>query len=259
MKVADVYNAIHQMAPFDTQMGFDNAGLLIGSMEQSVHKIGVVLDVTPAVLAQAVEQGIDCLVSHHPIIFSAIKSIEENSVVYQAIANRIAVISAHTNLDAAVGGVNDVLCHCLELTDVEGLAIPGEPTPPMGRMGTLPKAMSGEEFARFVNCQLHTRVKYVPVEKPIRKIAVCGGSGSDFMLLALQAGADALVTSEIKHHQFLQAQSLGFMMMDAGHFETENPVVEHLYDYLCNQLLGQKNEPAVAISVLNQESPVVYA
>ena len=257
MKVADVYNAIHQMAPFDTQMGFDNAGLLIGSMEQQVTKIGVVLDVTPAVIAQAVELGVDCIVSHHPIIFSALKSIDEDSAVYQAIAHRIAVISAHTNLDAANGGVNDVLCRRLELTDVVELAIPGEPTPPMGRIGYLPNAMTHKEFARFVNEQLHTRVKYVPVEKPIRKVAVCGGSGSDFMLLALAKGADALVTSEIKHHQFLQAGSLGFMMMDAGHFETENPVVEHLYDYLCNQLLGQ--DGTVSLCILSQDNPVVYA
>ncbi|MBR4868462.1 MAG: Nif3-like dinuclear metal center hexameric protein, partial [Clostridia bacterium] len=232
MIVKDVFQILDQIAPFDTQMGFDNAGLLIGSMEKAIHRIGVVLDVTNDTLEQAIEQGVDCIVSHHPIIFSALQSIEESSVVYRAIANGITVISAHTNLDAARGGVNDVLCARLGLNGVEALAIPGETTPALGRIGFLPESMSAESFAQFLNQQLNTRVKYVSVNTPIHKVAVCGGSGADFMLLARSAGANALVTSEVKHHQFLEAQSLAFMMVDAGHFETENPVVEPLFNYL---------------------------
>ncbi|MBR3844300.1 MAG: Nif3-like dinuclear metal center hexameric protein, partial [Clostridia bacterium] len=93
MTVQDVFNIINEIAPFDTQMGFDNAGLLIGSAHKEIHKIGVVLDVTADAVLYAQEQGIDLIISHHPVIFSGLKSINENSPVYLAIQHGIGVIS----------------------------------------------------------------------------------------------------------------------------------------------------------------------
>ncbi len=251
MIVNDVVQVLEQIAPFDTQMSFDNAGLLIGSQQQKVHKIGVVLDVTTSSVSQAVEQSVDCIVSHHPIIFAGLKSISENHPVYQAIRYGIAVISAHTNLDAAVGGVNDVLADVLKLQQVERLALPDEPTPPMGRVGLLPKEMSSKEFAAFVGNQLHTHVKYVPTSKTICKVAVCGGSGADFIIPALSAGADALVTAEVKHHQLLEASALDFMVVDAGHYETEQVIIAPL----CDKLSQVSSVPVVC---LEQPSPTLY-
>ncbi len=251
MTVKNVYEALQSIAPFETQMGFDNAGLLIGSNSQSVTKVGVVLDVTPSVIADAIEQGVDCIVSHHPIIFSALKSIPEPSVVYRAIRNDIAVISAHTNLDAAIGGVNDILTSKLKLIDVVPLGLSHESIPPMGRIGNLPKAMTDREFAVFVNEVLQTRVKYVPTNKSIERVAVCGGAGADFFDAAMVAGAQALVTAEVKHHVFLAAKEADFMLIDAGHYETEQPVIEPL----CQKLSRIISVPVV---VLEQSSPNRY-
>ncbi len=251
MTVQNVYDTIQSIAPFESQMGFDNAGLLIGSDFQNVTKVGVVLDVTPAIIDQAINQGVDCIVSHHPIIFSGMHSISAQSSVYRAIRNGIAVISAHTNLDAAIGGVNDILASELKLSNVAPLGLPDEPTPAMGRIGILPKVMTDREFAVFVHERLHTRVKYVPTNKTIERVAVCGGSGADFVDVAMSAGAQALVTAEVKHHVFLAAKEAGFMLVDAGHFETEQPTIVPLCQKLSHML-------SVPVVVLEQSSPVLY-
>ena len=251
MKVSDVINVIQNFAPFESQMGFDNAGLLIGSAHQKVHKIGVVLDVTPEAVEQAVLLGADCIVSHHPIIFSGLKSIPCDSAVYLAVRHGVSVVSAHTNLDAAVGGVNDALASTLGLTEVTALALPNEPTPPLGRMGVLSQPMTDAQFAAFVGNRLNTRVKYVPTPKIIRRVAVCGGAGADFMVPAMVAEADALVTSEIKHHLLWEASHADFMLVDAGHYETEQVVIKPL-----SELLAQKL--SVEVTVLEQSSPVRY-
>lgn len=251
MTVQNVFEIINQMAPFNTQMGFDNAGVLIGSQNKKVKKIGVVLDVTCDAVDYAKEQGMDLIISHHPVIFSGLKSIDGDSVVYRLIQEDIAVISAHTNLDAAENGVNQILAQVLGLTEIESLGLPGEPTPAMGRIGKLSKAMSCEAFAQLINQKLNTRVKFVNTGKEISKVAVCGGAGEDFILPAVQAGADALVTADVKHHNFLLAKSLELSLMDAGHFETEQVIVPTL----CKQLEELVDIP---VSVIPQTSPVEY-
>ena len=251
MTVQTVFEILNQIAPFDTQMGFDNAGVLIGSKKKEVRKIGVVLDVTDEAIDYATEQGIDLIVSHHPVIFSGLKSIDGDSTVYRLIKENIGVISAHTNLDAAANGVNQILAQTLELIDIQPLGLPGEPTPPMGRMGILKQPMTCQAFAELVNQKLNTHVKFVNTGRMISKVAVCGGAGEDFIVPALQAGADALVTADVKHHNFLLAKSLGLSLMDAGHFETEQVVVPAL----CKQLEGLVEVP---VGVIPQASPVEY-
>ncbi len=251
MTVQTVFEILNQIAPFDTQMGFDNAGILIGSKNKEIKKIGVVLDVTHQAIDYAVQQGFNLIISHHPVIFGGLKSIDGDSVVYRLIKEDIAVISAHTNLDAASRGVNQTLAEVLELGNIEPLGLPGEPTPPMGRIGVLPKETTCEEFAERINQKLNTRVKFVNTGKPIAKVAVCGGAGEDFIVPAITAGADALVTADVKHHNFLLAKSLNLALMDAGHFETEQVVVPAL----CKQLEELVEVPVV---VIPQSSPVEY-
>lgn len=251
MTVNHVFEALNTLAPFHTQMGFDNAGILIGSACQKVTKVGVALDVTLDVLNQAIEQGVDCVVSHHPIIFSGLKAIPTESVVYRAIQHSIAVISAHTNLDAAQGGVNDCLAQQLGLCDIEPIGLPDEPTPAMGRVGMLSGPMTADDFAKLVGEQLNTRAKYVSASRMIQKIVVCGGAGADFLEPAMLAKADALVTAEVKHHQFLMAAEADFMLVDAGHFETEQVVLRPLCDYLNREL-------SCPVALLHQASPTSY-
>lgn len=251
MTVQDVYDVLQGIAPFETQMDFDNAGLLVGSPWQTVTKIGVVLDVTDEAVDFALQEGIDCIVSHHPVIFSGVQSIPANSVLYRLIGAGISVISAHTNLDAAKGGVNDRLADALELEQVCPLGVPGETTPPMARVGVLPKAKTCRELADHINRKLKTRSKYVNTDREITTVALCGGAGADFLHPAVLAGADALITADVKHHLWWEAKKAGLMLVDAGHFETEQVVVEPL----CELLQKQLDCPVI---VIPQESPVCY-
>lgn len=229
MKVIDIYNFLDSIAPFNTALPFDNAGLLVGEGQKEVKKIGVILDVTPEAVEYAAQNGIDLIVSHHPVIFNPLKRLQTDSVPYLLAKHDIAVISAHTNLDAAVGGVNDALAKALELENIAPLAEnDGGDFPPMGRTGTLKRPMSDRDFAIFVAEKLSTKAKTVLSGKEIAKVALCGGAGEDFITPALKDGADALVTADVKHHNLLLAKSLGLCLIDAGHFETENVVVPRL-------------------------------
>lgn len=233
MKVIDIYNFLDSIAPFNTALPFDNAGLLVGEGQKEVKKIGVILDVTPEAVDFAAQNGIDLIISHHPVIFNPLKRLQTDSVPYLLAKYDIAVISAHTNLDAAKGGVNDALAKALELENIAPLAEnDGGDFPPMGRTGTLKRPMSDRDFAIFVAEKLATKAKTVLSGKEIAKVALCGGAGEDFITPALKAGADALVTADVKHHNLLLAKSLGLCLIDAGHFETENVVVPILAEKL---------------------------
>lgn len=233
MKVIDIYNFLDSIAPFNTALPFDNAGLLVGEGQKEVKKIGVILDVTPEAVDFAQKHDIDLIVSHHPVIFNPLKRLQTDSVPYLLAKHDIAVISAHTNLDAARGGVNDALAKALELENIAPLAEnDGGDFPPMGRTGTLKRPMSDRDFAIFVAEKLSTKAKTVLSGKEIAKVALCGGAGEDFITPALKAGADALVTADVKHHNLLLAGSLGLCLIDAGHFETENVVVPILAEKL---------------------------
>ena len=233
MKVIDILEFIDSFAPFNTALPFDNAGLLVGDGQREINKIGAVLDVTAQAVEYAVQNGIDLIVSHHPVIFNPLKRLQTDSVPYLLAKHDIAVISAHTNLDAARGGVNDALAKALELENIAPLAEnDGGDFPPMGRIGELKQPVSDRDFAKFVAEKLSTKAKTVLSGKEITKVALCGGAGEDFIAPALKAGADALVTADVKHHNLLLAKSLGLCLIDAGHFETENVVVPILAEKL---------------------------
>lgn len=239
-KVQDVYDYIDAKAPFSTQMDFDNAGLLVGDKTVPVKRVMVALDATLPVVRETTRKRCQLLVTHHPLIFHPLKAVTTDdptqAVVAELVRKNIALICAHTNLDAAPGGVNDVL---MERLGVKALGIleefgvhNGQPYG-MGRWGELPRAMEPKAFAAMVKRALGTRaVRAVPGAGPIKKVAVCGGSGGDMVELAASLGMNAYVTADVKHHEFLLAQALGITLIDAGHYATENPVVPVLTDWL---------------------------
>lgn len=239
MLVQDVFSFLDELAPFSYAMDFDNSGLLAGDPSQPVQKILVALDCTDSVVKKAREIGADLIVTHHPVIFDPLKTVTADSIVHQLISSGISIICAHTNLDLARGGVNDQLARCLGLKCLEGLTpIPctdrdGKTvTEYLGRVSFLAEPMSPEDFAGFVKGRLGGNVRFVCGNRPVHRVAVCGGSGSDCLEDAVRTGADALVTSEVKHHIFLLAAQQGITLIDAGHFHTEDVVVEPL----CQQL-----------------------
>lgn len=240
--VQEILQFIETLAPRELKMEWDNVGLLCGGKDRPVTKILVALDPFEHVCREAADWGAELLVTHHPLIFAAPKSVTDDTSVGRAIqllcAHGISAINAHTNLDCAQGGVNDVLAQTLELTEVA--VIGGED---LLRAGQFDAELPA--FLAHVKEKLGCRgLRYVDGGKPVHKVAVGGGSCAGGMLDAVDAGCDTLVTADVKYNQFWDARELGLNLIDAGHFQTENPVVA----VLAEKIAGAFPEIAVKIS-----------
>jgi len=261
IKCQQAMEALERIAPKRLAEEWDNPGLLLGSPVQEVHKILTCLDVTDEVVEEAISQGADMIVAHHPLIFKGIKKLRTDlplgARLQKLMVHGIAVAAAHTNLDTAEGGVNDVLARLIGLTDIQsfaGKAEEGE-DPTLGRIGYLPEAMSIEDFARQVKEALP--VDYVRLVKAdakrVKKVALCSGAGSEFIAKAAFLGADAYVTGDVKYHEAQQAVEMGLHVIDGGHFGTEFPVAAVLRDRLAEELSGLKGEVEVVADTLSKD------
>ena len=250
-QVKDIYQYIDSIAPFDTQMDFDNAGLLVGRGSASVEKILVALDITHEVIREAAQLGAQLIVAHHPVIFHPLKSVTDGDVTGEKVLllaqQGIAAICAHTNLDAAQGGVNDLLARRLGLTEIEQLhqdSVDEQGRPyGIGRVGVLNTnaPVDAASFAAKVKADLNAaNVRYMDAGKPVRKVAVGGGSCGSMLADVLAASCDTFVTADVKYDVFLEAKALGINLLDAGHFATENVVVEPLANSVRKAFPGLK-------------------
>lgn len=228
-KVWDFYHYMDEIAPFEKQESWDNSGFLVGDGEREVKKVLLALDATKDVLAEAEKIGAELIITHHPVIFGSLKEFHPKNMAFAAAEKGIAIISSHTALDIADGGVNDCLAAALGLQDVQkGIDEMG-----LLRIGTLPKALSLADFLSVVSEKLGVGgIKYTPTGKMIKKVAVCGGSGAEFYPDAMKAGADAFVTANVKHNFWIDIRRDGFCVLDAGHFCTENTVIKPLSEKL---------------------------
>jgi len=359
VKCQVIIDVMERFAPKDLAESWDNVGLLVGSPAQQITKLLITLDVTQAVVDQAVQDGINMIVTHHPILFKAVTNIRTDLPQGQIIASllkaNIAVYAAHTNLDMANGGVNDVLASKLNLQDVQPLTrsyteklcklvvfvpdthmevvrkaiveagaghvgnyshctfvsngigsfLPLDGTQPfIGRSGVVeyvdearletivPEKISRRVVKAMLKAHPYEEVAYDfyqlsnsthslgfgrigklmapmplaaflpqvkgalgiqsisvagPQDKIVKKVAVCGGSGAEFIHKAVFAGADVFITGDVKYHQAQDALAAGLVVVDAGHFATEQPVVAALAEYLT--FCGTKDKWAVDISV----------
>ncbi len=249
VKVADIFAFIDGLAPFDTAMDFDNVGLLVGDMDAEVQKCVVTLDVTAAVVDEAASLGASLIVSHHPVIFTPLKSLQANSIPYELARRGIAAICAHTNLDMAAFGVNTCLAEVLSLQNLVPLSMceTRRGALPMGLVGELEAAKSCEEFARVVKERLSCEgVRYIDVSRKIQKVAVCSGSGGDLIGEVARQNVDVFVTGEIKHHELLAAAQSGICVVDAGHFKSEDVVISPLVRRMSERFLAVKFVKSVA-------------
>ena len=237
--VADILNYIETIAPLYMKESWDNVGLNCGHMDRSVKKILVALDPFEHVCQEAKEIGADLLVTHHVLIFCpgfVTDTTSQGRNTLFLIENGIAHINAHTNLDLAPGGINDVLASTLGLQNIEVIHPVGTDSEgrPYGllRSGTIAEQPL-EAFLATVKKNLHCDgLRYVDGGKPVRKVAVGGGSCADEMFEALEAGCDTFVTSDIKYNQFRTAFENSLNLIDAGHFHTENPTMPLLAEKL---------------------------
>lgn len=231
MKVSQVYNFLNEYAPFSLQDSFDNSGLLVGDENATVKGICLSLDITNAVIEEAAKRKANLIVSHHPVIFDPIKSVTGNSPVYNLAKHKMSAICMHTNTDIAENGICDIMGELLGFEKSSVILHPVHGENGYGRIHDLPIPTTAAALAEVCkNAFDCTIVRYVPIERQIKRVGVVSGAGGCDIPYAIKAGCDALITGDIKHHQWLDAKDAGLCLIDAGHFHTEN--------ILCNYLSG---------------------
>lgn len=227
MKLNKILDYFEQIAPKELAEEWDNVGLLVGRIGDDITKVLVCLDFSENILEQAIEEKCEMIVTHHPVIFKPLKTLT-NPLLLRAAANNICVYSCHTNLDFAEGGVNEALAEELEFENVY--------TDEMLRIGELTHEMTADEFFEHVKkCLGVSALRANNVRKPIKKVGILGGSGADFMEFAIKNNCDAYVTGEASYHAAQAAESNGLLLVCAGHYETEVPVVPMLAKRIQNE------------------------
>ena len=233
MTVAELYKALDTAIPRSLSCEWDNDGLMCcPDPDHEVRRVMIALDITEEVVDDAIAGGFDVILSHHPIIFKGLRAVEPSGAVarktIKLIRHDIAAMSFHTRLDALTGGVNDVLAARLGLHNT---TLFGVDAVPIGRVGELESPMSLEAFAEQVKLALHVpAVSVADAHRPVHRVAVLGGSGSDDVAAAMAAGADTYVSGNLKYNQMVDAPDEGINLIEAGHFYTEQPICYHLAD-----------------------------
>lgn len=225
----ELYLLIDQIAPFDTQMDFDNSGFLVGNVNDPVRNVLFALDVTDSVLDEALSLNCNLIVSHHPLMFSPRKQITDNDpegrILLRLIRSNISLVSAHTNLDIARDGMNDALAEICGLSDIEGDGLI--------RVGNLSSPLTAEAYSHYLSERLHTVVRILgDKDKLISRPLVCSGAGSSEWESVLPCHADSFISGEIRHHHALALSSNGIVAFECGHYATEIPGLYALADAL---------------------------
>lgn len=256
-KVSEIVGCITEMAPLEWQESWDNAGLQLGDAGMSVDKALVTVDVTEAVIDEAIDKGFHLVISHHPLIFKPLKHLlPENTierVVIKAIKNDIAIACMHTNLDNSGLGVSFQLAKQLGMNDLHILkpadGFDGEVGG--GMVGTLENEMDERDFLALVKRNLNAKALRHSdfLGRKIKKVAVCGGSGFFMLNVAKRCKADAYVTADVKYHDFFEADGQ-LLLVDAGHFETEQFTKELIADVISKKITNF----AVSISEVKTNS-----
>jgi len=226
----DILSALETIAPARYALGFDKIGLQVGDPNAEVTRAVVSLDRSLGAVDYAIEVGAQMLVSHHPLIFQPISTVDtrshEGRTIMRMIQNGINFAAAHTNWDAAQGGINDELCRMFDVRDVTSIGMVSETCPeqPLGRAGTLPTPMTLEAFAARAEAILDTRAwVWGKTEKMIKKAALIGGAADGDWMAAQRAGAQVLLTGEVRQHIAVEASESGMCIIAAGHYATEHP------------------------------------
>lgn len=240
--VKELMDFLERIAPLDLQESYDNAGLLVGSPQMNITGVLCTLDTTPEIVREAVENNLNVIVSHHPIIFQGLKKLTGESyisrTVIEAIRHDIAIYAIHTNLDKVLkNGVNEGMCKRMGLQNIRILQYEDEEKNiGMGATGDLPAEMPWPEFlAKIKNDFDLEAFKYTsaPGVEKISKVAVCGGSGSFLLEEAIRAGAEAFISADFKYHQYFDAEDK-INILDIGHYESEKHTIQLLNELISN-------------------------
>lgn len=230
MQLKDVIPILEEIAPPELAEDFDNGRIGLSlDLQNDIKKIAVALDPTEYVLSRAATIGADLLITHHTLIFHSINCISKElaDILKIALDNGISLYSMHTNFDKARGGINDTLANRLGLTDIQET--------PVGRVGKI-SPCSTETFVSHVSKSLNTHIMYTGNREIIKTVMVFGGSGfrTEYIETAREYGADAYISSEIKHDIIRSYPDM--LLIDATHYATENPGMEALCPVLTDRL-----------------------
>ncbi len=260
MKINDITQLLEAIAPPQYQESYDNSGLIVGHPETEVTGILFCLDALECIVDEALQKGCNLIIAHHPIVFKGLKRFNGNNyverTVIHAIQNKVAIYAIHTNLDNVLyRGVNERIALQLGLEQLQVLVPkPGLDQVGAGVIGQLPNPVEERVFLQQVKekmktgCVRHTQL----LNKPIQRVAVCGGAGSSFLPFALAQRADIYITADFKYHEFFDAENK-LVIADIGHFESEQYTIPLLYDIICEKY------PNFALNLTEQNTnPVNY-
>ena len=230
----ELYDFLDSLYPFALQEKWDNSGLLVENTTMTCQRVLLSLDISLRAVLEAEEKGSDLIISHHPVIFEPRRRICCNDPVYHLICNDTAALCMHTNVDIARGGTNGVILRKL----AERFELDGEPEPfeelgggaSLGWIVTLKEKIKARELAQaakeIFGCEYVRMSAYG--KHFVQRIAFCSGSGGSMLTLAIDKGCDALITGDVKHDVWIEANNRGIALLDCGHFHTENPVLWEL-------------------------------
>lgn len=233
MNVTELYKKLCHYFPEELRCEWDNDGIMVcPDSSAEVKKVLVSLDVTEEIVDYAIDRGFDLIISHHPLIFRPLSHVtEENHIsrkVVKLIANAISVFSFHTRADRAKGGVNDRLAEILELVNPVPFGEDG-----LGRIGTLNEEYELEVFADALKLALGAdSIKVSDGYNTVKKVAVVGGDGKDFVADALKMGADTYVSGRLSYNVMEEAAEMGINLIEAGHYYTELPITEYFSEII---------------------------
>lgn len=233
--LTEIYNCIDSFAPFALQDGFDNSGLLVNA-GKTVNRVLLTLDATVGAVDEAVAKNCELVLTHHPVIFHKLASLDTSNPAAYALSKGVSVISAHTNLDSADYNISDIMCDLLGFKNRGELLTANRSYngKPVG-YGTVTdcEPMTTDELAKLCkNTFGSAAVKYTQAKDKISCVALCSGAGGEFVMDAYRHGAQALVTADVRHHEFLEADRLGIAVIDCGHYETEVIAMSYLKEKL---------------------------
>jgi len=237
--VSDIIEVLDAIAPRSAAQKWDNVGLQVGHLKWPVRRVMIALDAAPLVVQAACERKIDLLVTHHPLIFRPLSCVDFNTpvgrIVQLSAQHRLAVFSAHTNLDAVAEGLNDILARKIGLFHMQDFIASETPDHNgIGRVGDLPEAHSLSSLAGSLRNLLGgTSVRFSGMpDMMVRRVAICTGSGGSLMDDFLQSGADVFITGDLRYHDARSAEWANVGMIDIGHFASEHLMVNALTERL---------------------------
>ena len=232
--VGDIFSYLDKIAPFKNQDISDNSGLIVGRYDAEVEKILICLDLTNKVVAEAIEKGSNLIITHHPPMYHPVSKTVSDDLIKALARSNINLITAHTNLDIAVGGIADLMLARLDFPKSYTVILPVNPDGSgYGRVVDLDTPVFANDLAKkckdVFDC---TIVRYVDSGKALTKIGVTSGSAEESVQAALDAGCDAFICGEVKYYGMLFAADYGLTLIEAGHFHTEDIFCEDLAERL---------------------------